>query len=116
MTSTPQFLAGEERTDGSWVFAIDRDRQGTFGSACGGVVSLSAWRPPGLPRPENAGQSRRQRPGALSAGAGFVTPTVLHNGRTLTTVSLDLADDGGRLCTGATVKFLASQTLAHRGR
>lgn len=36
VTTAVEFLAGEPRGDGSWAFAIGRERHGAFGGATGG--------------------------------------------------------------------------------
>ena len=119
MTSAPEFLAGTRQPDGSWVFAVGRERHGAFGGAFGGVVSACCVTAARAVAPDRAPASLDVNyVRGLPAGTALVTPTLLHGGRSLTTVSLDMADEAGRLCTRATVKLVALEALAaieHQG-
>lgn len=112
MTNPVQFLAGAPEADGSWAFIIGRERHGAFGGAFGGVVSaccVAAARslaPERVPASLDVNYVR-----GLPAGTARVVPTVVHGGRSLTTASVDVLDESGRLCTRATVKLVASEAL-----
>ena len=113
MTTAVEFLAGAPEADGSWTFAIGRERHGAFGGAFGGVVSaccVAAARsvaPERLPASLDVHYLR-----GLPAGSAKVVPSVVHGGRSLTTVAVDAFDEAGRLCTRATVKLVAAEALA----
>ncbi|MCV7260416.1 PaaI family thioesterase [Mycobacterium shimoidei] len=93
------------RTDGEGLsFELGRNMHGAFGGAFGGAVAACALR-----------TARREAPGrtpasldvrflrGLPAGTAHAAATVLHAGRSLTTVSVDIADSTGRAAARATV-------------
>jgi acyl-coenzyme A thioesterase PaaI-like protein len=107
------YLAAQPGEDGTWRFHIGRELHGAFGGAFGGVVAAAA-----LMTARSVAEGRR--PVALDvrflrglpAGAVTATPTVLHAGRTLACVSVDLCTDDGRLASRATVSLVADEALA----
>ena len=112
MTTAVEFLGGAPDSDGSFTFTVGRERHGAFGGAFGGVVSaccVAAARslaPERMPASLDVNYVR-----GLPAGTARVVPTVVHGGRSLTTASVDVLDESGRLCTRATVKLVAIEAL-----
>lgn len=107
-----EFLGGEPATDGEWRFALGSQLNGAFGGANGGVVAatcLATARACAPGRAPAALDVRFLR--GLAAGATRAVPTVLHEGRTLSTVSVDLFDERDKHCTRATVSFVDPQAL-----
>jgi acyl-coenzyme A thioesterase PaaI-like protein len=112
VTTAAEFLAGTRGADGSWAFAIGRERHGAFGGAFGGVVSACCVTAARSLAPERSPASLDVNyVRGLAAGTARMVPTVVHGGRSLTTASVDVVDDTGRLCTRATVKLVASEAL-----
>jgi acyl-coenzyme A thioesterase PaaI-like protein len=103
----------EPGDDGSWRFAIGRELHGAFGGAFGGVVAAAA-----IMTARSVSDGRR--PAALDirflrslpAGTAVATPTVLHAGRTLACVSVDLSTEDGRLAARAMVSLVTDEALA----
>ena len=93
-----EFLGAQPGEDGTWRFHIPRELHGAFGGAFGGVVAAAAI----MAARSLAGG---RQPSALDirflsglpAGTATFTPTVLHAGRTLACVSVDVCTDDGRL-------------------
>ena len=108
-----EFLGATPGEDGSWHFHIPVELHGAFGGAFGGVVAAAA-----IMTARAVVDGRR--PAALDvrflrslpAGAVRAIPTVLHAGRTLACVSVDLSTDDGRLAARATVSLVADEALA----
>ena len=108
-----EFLGAEPGENGAWHFAMGGELHGAFGGAFGGVVAAAA-----VMTARSVADGRR--PAALDvrflrslpAGAAIATPTVLHAGRTLSCVSVDLAAEDGRLAARATVSLVADNALA----
>jgi acyl-coenzyme A thioesterase PaaI-like protein len=108
-----EYLGGRPGEDGTWRFHIGRELHGAFGGAFGGVVSAAA-----ITAARSAARGRR--PAAfdirflrgLPAGTVTATPDVLHAGRTLSCVTVDLRTDDGRLAARATVSLVADDALA----
>lgn len=112
MTTAVEFLAGRPEADGSFTFAIGRERHGAFGGAFGGVVSACCVTAARSLAPERTPASLDVNyVRGLPAGTARVVPTVVHGGRSLTTASVDVLDETGRLCTRATVKLVAADAL-----
>ncbi|MEK9869751.1 MAG: acyl-CoA thioesterase domain-containing protein [Gammaproteobacteria bacterium] len=100
------FLKGDPASDGSWTFNLGRELHGAFGGANGGVVGatcLAAARSVAEGRVPASLDVRFIR--GLTEGEALVTPTVLHTGRTLSVVSVDILDSHEKLCTRATVSL-----------
>ena len=108
-----EFLGATPSEDGSWRFHIPVELHGAFGGAFGGVVAAAA-----IMTARAVADGRR--PVALDVrflrslppGAVRATPTVLHTGRTLACVSVDLSTDDGRLAARATVSLVTDEALA----
>lgn len=106
-----EFLQGEPNGE-SWRFRLPRALHGAFGGVNGGVVAavcLVAARSRAPGRVPMALDVRFLR-GLASEGARVV-PTVLHEGRTLSTVSVDVFDEREKLCTRGTVTLANSKAL-----
>jgi acyl-coenzyme A thioesterase PaaI-like protein len=112
VTTAVEFLAGVPEADGSWTFAVGRERHGAFGGAFGGVVSACCVAAARSLAPDRAPASLDVNyVRGLPAGRARVVPKVVHAGRSLTTASVDVLDETGRLCTLATVKLVAADAL-----
>lgn len=107
------FLGGTPVGEGAWRFEIGRALHGAFGGANGGVLAATciASARGAAPGRIPAGLDARFLRG-LPAGAAEVQATLLHAGRTLSCVSVDIRDARGRLCTRGTVTLLAPEALA----
>lgn len=107
-----EFLHGEHEADGDFRLGLGRHLNGAFGGANGGVIAAAA-----LAVARSAAPNRV--PAALDAhflrglaeGAARVVPSVLHAGRTLASVSLDVKDSRERLCTRALASLVAPEAL-----
>lgn len=105
-------LMGEAAGEARFVFALGRELHGAFGGANGGVLaatcvaSARALAPGRVP----AGLDARFVRG-LVAGDARVVATMLHEGRTLSCVSVDIRDERDRLCTRGTVSFVTPSAL-----
>lgn len=107
MTSVGGFLGARAVGEGTWTFDVPQDLHGAFGGAFGGVVAactLVAARSAAPGRVPNALDCRFVR--GLPAGSATATATVLHSGRSLSTVAVDLRDERDRLCTRATISLI----------
>lgn len=108
-----EFLQAQPGEDGAWRFSIGRELHGAFGGAFGGVVAAAA-----LMTARSVADGRR--PAALDirflrslpAGAAVARPTVLHAGRTLACVSVDITTEDERLAARATVSLVTEDALA----
>ena len=112
-TPTVEEFLGAEPGNGCWHFAIGRELHGAFGGAFGGVVAAAAVltaRSCAEGRVPVALDVRFLR--SLPAGTATATPTVLHAGRTLSCVSVDLCQADGRLAARATVSLVNLEALA----
>jgi len=112
LTSPAEFLGAVAGEDGRWQFRIGRELHGAFGGAFGGVVAAAtvvAARPLAPGRVPVALDIRFLR--SLPAGPAVACPTVLHSGRTLSCVSVDLAQEDGRLAARATISFVDPAAL-----
>ncbi|MCZ7537595.1 MAG: thioesterase family protein [Acidimicrobiia bacterium] len=108
-----EFLGGEKQGDGSWRFDLGRELHGAFGGANGGVVAAAclATARDAVPGRVPAGLDARFLRG-LTAGTAHAVPTILHQGRTLAIVSVDLFDERDKLCTRGSISFVDPSALA----
>ncbi len=107
MTTLEKFLNAEPAGEGAWRFDVPRELHGAFGGAFGGICAactLVAARSAAPDRVPNALDCRFVR--GLAVGTATATVTVLHSGRSLSTVAVDLTDEGGRLCTRSTISLV----------
>jgi len=108
-----EFLGAAPCEDGTWRFAIGEELHGAFGGAFGGVVAAAAIM---TARTHAEGRSpvaldvRFLR--GLPAGTATMRATVLHAGRTLSCVSVDVCQEDGRLAARATVSLVSQAALA----
>lgn len=112
-----RFLGAERITDGDWRFSIGRELHGAFGGAFGGVLAacvLVVSRDVAPGRVPAAIDCRFLR--ALPAGSAHARGTLLHSGRSLSCVSVDLLDERDRLATGATVSLVDRDALSAASR
>ena len=110
-----EFLSGEPEgsADGPWRFELGRELHGAFGGANGGVVAatcVAVGRAATQGRRPVALDVRFLR--GLTAGVARVVPTLLHGGRTLSCVSVDIFDEREKLCTRGTVSLVDPKALA----
>lgn len=102
-----EFLGGEAAGDGLWDFTIGRELHGAFGGAFGGALTactVLAARSLVGGRVPSALDVRFLR--GLGAGTARITPTLIHEGRSLSCVSVDVVDARGKLTTRATISFV----------
>ena len=112
MASFEEFLEAQPAGEGAWRYRIGPELHGAFGGVFGGFLAAACLHTarsitPG--RVPNALDCRFVR-GLREPGA-TVTATVLHSGRSLSNVSVDLTDDAGKLCTRATVSLVDPDVL-----
>ncbi len=107
------FLGAEAIGEGEWRFDVPLELHGAFGGAFGGIVAacvLITARSVAPGRVPNALDVRFLR--GLPAGGAFVRASVLHSGRSLSNVSVDLHDERERLCSRATISLIDRDALA----
>lgn len=112
MPSLHEFLRAQQQENNQWTFHVPTELHGAFGGAFGGVVAactLVAARTVAPGRRPNAIDCRFMR--GLPAGGAFTRASVLHSGRTLSTVAVDLFDDKEKLCTRSTVSLVDAEAL-----
>jgi acyl-coenzyme A thioesterase PaaI-like protein len=103
-----RFLQGAPNGDGTWSFTIGRERHGAFGGAFGGLLTACCVHTARAVADGRAAASVDARfVRALPAGRVRFVPTVIHDGRTLTTLTVDVYDDRDRIATRATVGLVA---------
>jgi acyl-coenzyme A thioesterase PaaI-like protein len=106
------YLGGRSQADGSWRFHVGRPLHGAFGGAFGGAVcaaALTAARPlaPGRRPVALDVQFLRQMP----AGEAVARATRFHHGRSVSAVSVEIADERGRPCSRSTLSFADPDAL-----
>lgn len=112
MPGVEEFLEAAPAGEGALRFHVPAELHGAFGGAFGGVVAactLLAARSVAPGRVPNALDCRFVR--GLRAGQAVARASVLHAGRSLSTVSVDLHDGDDRLCTRATVSLVDAGAL-----
>ena len=112
MTKLLEFL-GADRDGDEWRFEIGQELHGAFGGAFGGVVAAAtivAARSVAENRVPSAIDCRFLR--GLKAGTATAVPSVVHTGRSLTCVSVDLTGPDGRLATLSTISLVDPAALA----
>lgn len=112
MPSLADFLDARQENNTTWRFGMPQTIHGAFGGAFGGAIAAAAVfaaRSVAPDRVPNALDCRFLR--GLRAGEAVATTTVLNAGRTLSTISVDIEDESGRLCTRATVSLIDPSVL-----
>jgi len=107
-----EFLQGAQTEAGEWRFAIGRERHGAFGGAFGGLVAaccVHAARSAAPGRRPEALDARFVR--GLPAGDARFVCTTIHEGKSLSCVSIDVVGPQGKLATRATVSLVDSEVL-----
>ena len=97
----------------SWTFKLGPELNGAFGGVNGGVLtaaSLLAARTLVAGRRPTSIDSRYLR--GLSPGEATATVELVHEGRTLSCIAVNLFDARDRLCTRSTVTFVSNEALA----
>jgi acyl-coenzyme A thioesterase PaaI-like protein len=106
-------IPGTQQNTGEWNFDLAEELNGGFGGTNGGTlaaVCVHAARsvaPKRIPTGIDARFIRGFRPGAAR-----VVPTILNQGRTLTTVSIDVFTAEDKLATRSTISLVAPEALA----
>lgn len=112
MTSFDEVVRFQPGDDGTATVHLGRELHGAFGGAFGGLVSACAVR-----------AARRVAPGTVPAavdarflrgvpaGAVPLRATVLRAGRTLSTVTVEVSDNRGRLCATVLVGLVSPESL-----
>jgi acyl-coenzyme A thioesterase PaaI-like protein len=112
MPTLHEFLQARQGENTDWSFTVPASLHGAFGGAFGGVVAsctLVAARAAAPGRTPNALDIRFLR--GLPAGDAVASANVLHAGRSLTNVAVDLSDASGRLCARSTISLVDPDVL-----
>lgn len=117
MTATwesPGAFLGETPTgDDTLCFALGRHLHGAFGGTFGGAVAAACISAARRAAPNLVTASADVRFMRGLSGSATLRATVLHPGRSLWTVSVDVIDEGGKLAARATIGLVAPASL-HR--
>jgi acyl-coenzyme A thioesterase PaaI-like protein len=106
-------FGGNRLDDEAWQFDLKQDWNGGFGGTTGGVLSAltvfaaRALAPGRFPSSVDSRFIRGFRPGVAR-----VEPTLVHEGRSLSTVMVDILNEEGKLCTRSTVTLIVADALA----
>lgn len=115
LTAVPTFedVVGADHTHNSgWRFHIPETFHGAFGGVFGGLLAAACVHVARAETPQrvvNALDCRFVR--GLRRPDATASATILHQGRSLTNVSVDLLDSDGKLCTRATVSLVDRRSL-----
>jgi acyl-coenzyme A thioesterase PaaI-like protein len=115
LPSAGEFLGGRSLGEGRWTFSIGADRHGAFGGAFGGLLAaccVHAARPFAPERVPTSVDARFLR--GVGAGDVMVVASLLHSGRSLSGVNVDVFDARERLCTRTLVYLVDRQALQDR--
>lgn len=110
-------LGGARQSNGEWQFDLPEELNGAFGGTNGGalaaicVFTARSVAPGRVPISIDARFIRSFRPGLAR-----VVPTVLNEGRTLSSVSVDVFTQEGKLATRGTVSLVLPAALAEIDR
>lgn len=106
-------IGGTEIGNGDWQFDLAEELNGGFGGTNGGTLAAvcvhvaKASAPDRIPVGADARFIRSFRPGLAR-----VVPTVLNQGRTLTTIGVDIFTEEEKLATRGTISLVAADALA----
>ena len=115
MPTLSEFLGAEPGDDGAWHYDVPRELHGAFGGAFGGVVAAAAIHAARSVAPGRRPVSLDCRfLRQLPAGTATATPSVVRQGRTLTSVDVDVAGPDGRLSSTASIGLVDPAALADR--
>lgn len=106
------FLGAVEDGNGKFTFVLPTPMHGAFGGAFGGIIgacSIHAARAVAPGRVPIGIDCRFVR--GLPAGSARAVASLLHGGRSLSTVSVDVTDERGRLATRASVSLVEPSAL-----
>lgn len=112
MPALEEFLGARPVAEGAWTFDVPRELHGAFGGAFGGIVAACALisaRSVAPGRVPNALDCRFVR--GLPAGTARATVGVLHSGRSLSTIAVDILDGNDRLCSRSTISLVDPEVL-----
>lgn len=107
-----EVLGGEREAAGAFRFTIGRELHGAYGGAFGGAVAAStlvAARDIAPGRVPASLDIRFLR--GLPAGTASVDAALVHGGRSLSVVSVDVAGPDGRLCARSTISLANLEAL-----
>jgi acyl-coenzyme A thioesterase PaaI-like protein len=107
-----RFLGAERRGPGAFRFALGNHLHGAFGGVFGGVVAACALRVARDLTPGRVPASIDVRFLRALAGQAEAQGELVHEGRSLATVSVDLHDGEGRVAARAAVGLVAPGALA----
>lgn len=106
-------FGGTALGDNAWQFDLKADWNGGFGGTTGGVLSaLTVFAARGLApgRFPSSVDSRFIR--GFRPGLARVVPTLVKEGRSISTVSVDILNEEGKLCTRSTITLIVAEALA----
>jgi len=106
-------FGGRALDDSGWQFDLKEDWNGGFGGTTGGVLSaLTVFAARGLApgRFPSSVDSRFIR--GFRPGLARVVPTLVNEGRSISTLMVDILNEEGRLCTRSTVTLIVADALA----
>jgi len=110
-----EFLGARPDPDQAWRLAVGRQHHGAFGGAFGGLLAAGCVVAARSAAPGRAPVSLDCRfLRAVAAGEIRFVPVVLHAGRSLACVSVDVFDEEGRLASRGTVSLVSPDALEHR--
>lgn len=111
--ATPDaFLGAERRGAGAFRFSLGEHLNGAFGGTFGGAVAACALRVARDLAPDRVPASLDVRFLRGLRGSAEAQGTVLHEGRSLATVSVDINDERGRPAARATIGLVAPGALS----
>lgn len=101
-----EYLGGARADDDAWTFDLERKFHGGFGGAFGGIITactLIAARPLVPDRVVTSVDCRFLR--GIPAGTVRVEPRLIHQGRSLASVLVDVTDERGKLAAHSALSF-----------
>lgn len=105
-------FGGSRLATGHWTFDLKENINGAFGGTTGGVLAalgVYVARDLALERAVASVDVRFIR--SFRPGVATAVGTVINEGRTLSTVQVDISNEEGKLCTRALVSLVNTQTL-----
>ena len=111
------FLGADQLDGDLWTFSLPEELNGAFGGMFGGIIAAAcivASRSSAPERVPTAIDCRFLR--GLPPGSSRARTTLLHSGRSLSCVSVDVHDERDRLATRATVSLVEPRALRNVAR